>query len=92
MPEEKKTLTQYCEEVLQEDKAARKNPTWFCIQVLRKMKIRFFIDYAELNKRKISFESIISMKRKIQHKQGKFSEEFIPEPNVNYEPKQEVRA
>lgn len=85
--QQEKTLTEYCEEVLQEDIPSRKNATWFCIQVLRKMGITIYIDYRELLKRKISFESIISMRRKIQHKKGKFNEEFIPEEGITFEPR-----
>lgn len=82
------TLLNASEEVLKEDQRSRTDTTWFIIQVLRKLEIKFWIDYSEL-KNMPSFESIIRSKRIIQNERNLYNEKdiFKPEEGVTYEPK-----
>jgi len=83
--EKKKTLIEVTEEVLKEDVRSRKDTKWFVIQILRKLGIKIWIDYKELEKLP-SFESILRTKREIQNKRNIYNDEnFIKEEGVTYE-------
>ena len=80
-------LIEAVEEVLEEDPKTRKNEyLWiFFIKVLNKLG---YNSYVTLRKGIPSPESIIKERRDVLNKRNKYPEDFQPEPNTTYEPKQ----
>jgi len=56
-------------EVLREDPKTRDSDKWLIIQVLRKLGIKVYLDYSQLNDMP-SFESITRCRRSIQNQEG----------------------
>lgn len=76
-------LREVVEQVLKEDERCRKDIKYLTYKVLRHY-TKIFIPFQDFIKIP-SFESIARCKRSIMNKEGKFSDEFIPEENVTYE-------
>lgn len=65
-------------EVLREDIKSRNSDLWLIIQVLRKLGIRIYINYEDLDNIP-SFETITRLRRIIQNNEGKYP----PSPEVD---------
>ena len=79
---EKGKLIDAVEKVLENDIRAHTDVNWFVIQVLKEMGFDFWIDYKQLS-RMPSFESILSTKRYVKHKQNKYNDVEL-DPNATY--------
>ncbi|MBW8060625.1 MAG: hypothetical protein FVQ78_09990 [Solirubrobacterales bacterium] len=84
-------LIEAVEATLQEDKRTRDNKyLWlYMITVLRKLGFSIFIDF---NGKMPSPESILKERRDVLHKKNKYSEEYVPEEGVTFEPKEDVNT
>ncbi len=78
-------LMEAAEEVLKENpKTRQKGYLWlYLAQVLRKMGYKLYID---IESTMPSPDSMLTERRTILHKRNKFSEDFVPEEGVIFEP------
>lgn len=76
-------LKKVVEKLLREDEVCRRDTKILTYKVLRHY-TNIFIPFEDFKKIP-TFESIARCKRDIMNKEGKFSEEFVPEAGVSYE-------
>lgn len=91
MPGNQLTIIEAAELVLEANKKAREHGvgSWiYLIETARKFDINIIVKYADFIGRPTP-ESILKTRRDVMNKKNKFSEDYVPEPGVTFEPKED---
>ncbi|MFW9873009.1 MAG: hypothetical protein ACFFG0_07920 [Candidatus Thorarchaeota archaeon] len=90
-----KHLREIVENLLWEDKKCREDTKWLTYRVFQEVALNngehIYLPFKLMDKFP-SFESVARCKRDIMNKENKFAKDFVPDPNIEYIPKEKQKS